>query len=245
MKSSIWACLGYNISCYISPPNRHYSGKGSSHPIFEFSVSSTSILTEYFIPSCRCEPYTSKTSKKNTTFFCSRKVSRIESQIELAQEIMNGRENWYRFAFLLRTKFSNNLRLIKIASFVLMIFTISEIYFYPLTKLFSGEQMFFLTSETKHVFNFTEIASLDNLTRTTQPMTQSLKVRTTQPMKQSQKLNGSHERYGLVEKYEQDSLLEVDPPFKRILFWNDVSRIPQKFHFMRFKFDLISVLGNS
>jgi hypothetical protein len=31
------------------------------------------------------------------------------------------------------------------------------------------------------------------------------------------------ERYGLVEKYEQDQLEDdADPPFKRILFWNDV-----------------------
>jgi hypothetical protein len=29
-------------------------------------------------------------------------------------------------------------------------------------------------------------------------------------------------KYNLVEKYEQDKLLDVDPPFKRILFWNDV-----------------------
>ncbi len=34
------------------------------------------------------------------------------------------------------------------------------------------------------------------------------------------------DKYNLVEKYEQDTLLDgVDPPFKRILFWNDVRHI--------------------
>ena len=34
--------------------------------------------------------------------------------------------------------------------------------------------------------------------------------------------NTTHERYGLVEVYEQDTLQKVDPPFKKILFWNAV-----------------------
>ncbi len=29
-------------------------------------------------------------------------------------------------------------------------------------------------------------------------------------------------KYNLVEKYEQETLLDFDPPYKRILFWNDV-----------------------
>jgi hypothetical protein len=33
------------------------------------------------------------------------------------------------------------------------------------------------------------------------------------------------ERYRLVERYEQDTLADADPPFKRILFWNDVHNL--------------------
>jgi hypothetical protein len=36
----------------------------------------------------------------------------------------------------------------------------------------------------------------------------------------------SSERYGLVERYEQDKLVlrdYADPPFKRIIFWNTVN----------------------
>ena len=35
-------------------------------------------------------------------------------------------------------------------------------------------------------------------------------------------LKTTHEPYKVMEKYEQEKLPEVDPPFKRILFWNDV-----------------------
>jgi hypothetical protein len=31
-----------------------------------------------------------------------------------------------------------------------------------------------------------------------------------------------NERYQLLEGYTHDSLSEIDPPFKRILFWNEV-----------------------
>lgn len=30
------------------------------------------------------------------------------------------------------------------------------------------------------------------------------------------------ERYELMERYSQDTLPDIDPPFKRILFWNEV-----------------------
>ena len=40
--------------------------------------------------------------------------------------------------------------------------------------------------------------------------------------KQSDQVENLVNKYNLVEKYEQDKLLDVDPPFKRILFWNDV-----------------------
>jgi hypothetical protein len=56
-----------------------------------------------------------------------------------------------------------------------------------------------------------------------------LELTTTQPSsstKQSVKMNSSNEHYNLVEKYEQDFLLDVNPPLKRILFWNDVRKHP-------------------
>ncbi len=31
-----------------------------------------------------------------------------------------------------------------------------------------------------------------------------------------------NERYQIFESYFNDSLSDIDPPFKRILFWNDV-----------------------
>jgi hypothetical protein len=34
--------------------------------------------------------------------------------------------------------------------------------------------------------------------------------------------NVINERYQLFESYFNDSLSDIDPPFKRILFWNDV-----------------------
>jgi hypothetical protein len=37
-----------------------------------------------------------------------------------------------------------------------------------------------------------------------------------------QQLEKIANKYELALKYEQDTLLDVDPPFKQILFWNDV-----------------------
>jgi hypothetical protein len=34
--------------------------------------------------------------------------------------------------------------------------------------------------------------------------------------------NYTHERYELMGKYDQESLFQIDPQFKRILFWNEV-----------------------
>jgi hypothetical protein len=34
--------------------------------------------------------------------------------------------------------------------------------------------------------------------------------------------SGLNERYQLLERYTHDSLSLMDPPFKRILFWNEV-----------------------
>jgi hypothetical protein len=34
--------------------------------------------------------------------------------------------------------------------------------------------------------------------------------------------NVINERYQIFESYFHDSLSDIDPPFKRILFWNDV-----------------------
>ena len=104
----------------------------------------------------------------------------------------------------------NNIRIVKIACLLLVVFTISEIYYYPITKLFSKEHLLFFTIKQTNFDNFTSSENFEHQTRTTQPV------------KESPKMNISHERYELVEKYEQDKLMEVDPPFKRILFWNDV-----------------------
>lgn len=52
--------------------------------------------------------------------------------------------------------------------------------------------------------------------------TQSTTTQSLTTTKQSPVVNISQERYQLVQKYEQDKLTDVNAPFKRILFWNDV-----------------------
>ena len=54
-------------------------------------------------------------------------------------------------------------------------------------------------------------------------------------------------KYDLVEKYEQDTLLDVDAPFKRILFWNDVQAYITHFQLSHFQAQTdftFSVLGH-
>jgi hypothetical protein len=34
--------------------------------------------------------------------------------------------------------------------------------------------------------------------------------------------NAANEKYEIIKTYEQDSIAERDPKFKRILFWNEV-----------------------
>ena len=117
-------------------------------------------------------------------------------------------------AFSLWTKMLNNLRLVRVSCLILTVFTISEICFYPLTKSFSGKQLFSVITGQNLSNNFmAPIDRLENLTRETQQS------------KKYPKINFSHELYQLVEKYEQEKLpsgADVQHQFKRILFWNDV-----------------------
>ena len=88
--------------------------------------------------------------------------------------------------------------------------------FYPTTTLFSGEQLLFVTIESKYSNQFVSTGKFNknpskHLTGTARPMKQSPVVN-----------NISQERYQLVMKYEQDKLTDANAPFKRILFWNDV-----------------------
>jgi hypothetical protein len=53
----------------------------------------------------------------------------------------------------------------------------------------------------------------------------SSRVRTTRSLNRPSLLNYTHERYELMGKYDQESLYETDPQFKRILFWNEVRNI--------------------
>jgi hypothetical protein len=38
-------------------------------------------------------------------------------------------------------------------------------------------------------------------------------------------LKTTHERYELMGKYEKETLSDVDPPFKKILLWNEVREL--------------------
>ena len=113
----------------------------------------------------------------------------------------------------------NKIRIVKITCLILMVFTVSEIYFYPMTKLFTEEKpsLFFNVETTFSIQTSTELLTskrVETHSTTTQPLT----------TKQSPVVvnNISQERYQLVMKYEQDKLTDANAPFKRILFWNDV-----------------------
>ena len=109
----------------------------------------------------------------------------------------------------------NNIRIIKVACLIFMIFIIRDIYFYPKlgNRLLRREQSIFFSGEPIHFNNYTASTErIENQPTTTKPQT----------TKQSPVVNISHERYGLVQKYEQDKLTDINAPFKRILFWNDV-----------------------
>jgi hypothetical protein len=110
-----------------------------------------------------------------------------------------------------------------------MVFTISEIYFYPITKLFTEKNLilfFNVETTTFSIHTSTELLT-SKIDETQSTTTQSLTTEptTTQSLtttKQSPVVNISQERYQLVMKYEQDKLTDANAPFKRILFWNDV-----------------------
>ena len=112
----------------------------------------------------------------------------------------------------------SNIRfLVKVACLILISLMFFEMYnFYPTTTLFSGEQLLFVTIESKYSNQFVSTGKFNKNSR-------KHLTGTARPMKQSPVLvNISHERYGLVQKYEQDKLTDINAPFKRILFWNDV-----------------------
>lgn len=105
-------------------------------------------------------------------------------------KVMNRSEYFNSFAVCVSTKMLKNARLVKIACLFLMVVTISQIYFYPKTKVFSetivgGKLCINVSSVTSDII--------------------------------------INERYQLMDQYEQDRLLDGDPTFKRILFWNDVT----------------------
>jgi hypothetical protein len=110
----------------------------------------------------------------------------------------------------------SNIRfLIKVACLILISLIFFEMYFYPTTTLFSGEQLLFVTIESKYSNKFVSIGKFNKNPR-------KHLIGTERPMKQSPVVNISQERYQLVMKYEQDKLADVNTTFKRILFWNDV-----------------------
>ena len=111
----------------------------------------------------------------------------------------------------------SNIRfLVKVACLILISLMFFEMYnFYPTTTLFSGEQLLFVTIESKYSNQFVSNEKFNK-----NPSKHL--IGTARPMKQSPVVNISHERYGLVQKYEQDNLTDINARFKRILFWNDV-----------------------